>query len=308
MFSWDWNGCVLSYPIIFVRSTFCLADYLTFLFIVLTRLQRPDCPDYAMFLLAPTPGHDHFARHFALQGLSAAVARCGNDPGPAGEALRAAAASLLTSPGYVQPLGTEVGHVKEAVCRLVSDLAERSFPQQWPGFMEGVLSAWQNSTDGTAAELAMMVLRNVAEDCTDAQFNSRLSTGRRNDVLRGLRAHVPTLLALTYAYMSHQFQQACAAQTAAAGADGSTDSPAACLLRASLNMVKRFHLWIRPEELLADDHDFTQVCVFDVNPERLRGCCSVFFLSGAMLFQVFLGCGVFTAFFFDAVKLNSLIL
>jgi len=215
-----------------------------------------------MYLLAPSPGHDHFARHFALQGLSAAAARCGNDPGPAGEALRAAAASLLTSPGYVQPLGTEVGHVKEAVCRLVADLAERSFPQQWPGFMEGLLTAWQNSADGTAAELAMMVLRNVAEDCTDAQFNSRLSTGRRNDVLRGLRAHVPNLLALTYAYMSHQFQQACAAQASSSTTSAernSADGPAACLLRASLNMVRRFHLWIRPEELLAEDHDFTQV-------------------------------------------------
>jgi hypothetical protein len=202
-------------------------------------------------LLSPTPGHDDFARHFAVQGLAAAAGRCGADPGPAGDALRAAAASLLTSPGVVKPLGVEAGHVKEAVCRLVADLAERAYPQQWPGFMDGLLAAWQGSADGTAAELAMLVLRNVAEDCTDAQFNSRLSTGRRNDVLRGLVAHVARLLPLTYAYMAHQFAQACAAPL--------TDGAAACLLRASLNMVKRFHLWIRPEELLADDHDFTQV-------------------------------------------------
>ena len=41
---------------------------------------------------------------------------------------------------------------------------EHDSPQQvWPEFMDGLLSAWQGSSDGAAAELCMAVLRNLAE-------------------------------------------------------------------------------------------------------------------------------------------------
>ena len=215
--------------------------------------QRGDCVDYAMFILSNLE-HDDFSRHFALQCLMGASAAVGSDPGPAGAALRARAAELLTN--GVKPIGAEAGHIREGVARLVADLAERSFPQVWPGFLEGVLGAWQGSADGRAAELAMLVLRNVAEDCTDAQFNSRLTTGRRNDILRAMKPSMEGLLALTFAYAGHQFQ-ACAG---AAGA-GAADSAGAVLLRAALGMVRRLALWVRSEQLLTAEHDFVAVCL-----------------------------------------------
>ena len=147
---------------------------------------RADCAEYAFYILSNLE-HDDFARHFALQCLGVAAAALGADPGPGGEALRSRCASLLLGGGGLRPLGAEAGHVREGAARLLADLAERAFPQAWPGFMEGLLGAWQGSADGSGAEIAMMVMRNVAEDCTDAQFNAKLSVGRRNDVLRDMR-------------------------------------------------------------------------------------------------------------------------
>ena len=78
-----------------------------------------------MFMLTtPSPHHDGYARHFALQCLGAAAARVGADPGPAGSNLRATAAALLTGAGP-----GEAAFVKEGIARLVAELAERAFPQ-----------------------------------------------------------------------------------------------------------------------------------------------------------------------------------
>ena len=131
-----------------------------------------------------------------------------------------------------KPVAQETRHVKEAVARLVADVAERSFPQVWPQFLEGLLAAWQGSADGTSAELCMMVLRNLAEDCTDSNFNSRLSAGRRNDILRGITTNLEPLLALTYAYMGQQFQA-----FTQAGATADAQTVPAILLRSALGMV-----------------------------------------------------------------------
>ena len=227
---------------------------------------RPDAIEYAFFLLDPASPHDDFCRHFALQCLEAAAASCGADPGPRGESLRTRAFDLLHN--GVKPLGTEAGHIREAVARLVANLAERAYPQVWPGFFEGLLATWQGSADGNAADLAMLVLRNVAEDCTDAQFNARLSVGRRNDILRAMRPHVPALLALTFAFMAHHFGAAAATVAASGGAgDGGVSG---ALVNSALAMVRRFALWIRYEELLAPDHDFVAVCVHCVPHSCLR--------------------------------------
>ena len=123
--------------------------------------QRPDSGDYAMFILGnlQDPEHNDSARLFALQCLEEAAKTHGADPGPVGEALRGRAATLLTQ--GTRPIGLEAQHIKEAVARLVSNIAERSFPQVWPQFLEGIVGAWQSSTDGTSAELCMMVFETL---------------------------------------------------------------------------------------------------------------------------------------------------
>ena len=225
--------------------------------------QRPDSADYAMYILGnlQQPEHDDHARNFALQCLEHLAKSRAADPGPAGEVLRGQAGMLLTQ--GTRPAGRETRHMKEAVARLVANVAEHSYPQVWPQFLEGLMAAWQGSVDGTSAELCMMVIRNLAEDCTDSNFNSKLSAGRRNDVLKGITNNLEPLLALTYAYMGQQFQSygARIINSQPNEAVQQAAHVAGILLRAALGMVRRLVLWVRLDQLLTPQHDFVIVCL-----------------------------------------------
>lgn len=60
--------------------------------------------EYAMFILkTPSPDHNQFTKHFALQCLEVVVCRAGADVGPEGQALRNNVVSLITDPGIAAP-------------------------------------------------------------------------------------------------------------------------------------------------------------------------------------------------------------
>ena len=72
------------------------------------------------------------------------------------------------------------------------------FPQRWETFCSdvftpisaGTTGLWYNADSGEPPHLGvsivLQVLRLIAEDCTDADFNAKISTQRRNDILIGL--------------------------------------------------------------------------------------------------------------------------
>lgn len=165
--------------------------------------------------------------------------------------------------------------MKEAIASLISDLAERSYPNLWPEFIDGVINIWSNSVDGTNAEICMFVLRNIAEDCTDACFNSRLTTSRRNEILRAIKPHIPNILNITYSFMSIQYQILIENDLSSSGGVGNETSSnelnqsendikrttAVLLLKGCFQMLKRYTLWIRVDQLIKPEHDFTIVCL-----------------------------------------------
>ena len=226
--------------------------------------RREDVVDYAMYVMSnpQIQHHDAFSRHFALQCLIGSAKAYGAEgqASPRAVALRSHAATLLTS--GTLPLDKEAFHVKEGVAQLVADLAERAFPEDWPDFLDGLLSSWQGSGE-TAAELCMMALRNMAEDCTDSNFNARLSTKRRSSILRAVNIRLEQLLLMTFQYFELQFGNYQQAQTALAGGGGMDVKEAlvraTMLLRANLAMLRRFLLWIRHQDLLTPAHDFVAV-------------------------------------------------
>ena len=104
----------------------------------------------------------------------------------------------------------------------------------------------------------MMTLRNLAEDCTDSNFNAKLTALRRNGIMKAASVHNDSMLNLTFSYMGLHFQTYRQAndEMAGAAAAGMTMSPqyqeatvraqrAGLLLRAGLSMLRRFVLWIR---------------------------------------------------------------
>ena len=141
------------------------------------------------------PEHNDSARLFALQCLEESAKTHGADPGPVMR--RYAGVRRRSDARYASNRARSPAHV-EAVARLVSNIAERSFPQYVT--FGGYCGRMAEPTDGTSAELCMMVLKTLQRT---AQI--RISTrSSRPDVAttsseRSQRARAS--LAVTYAYM-----------------------------------------------------------------------------------------------------------
>ena len=53
---------------------------------------------------------------------------------------------------------------------------------------------------------ALTALRNVAEDCVDSDFNARLPTNRRTDILRQLNMELPEVLPRLFQVMARTYE------------------------------------------------------------------------------------------------------
>ena len=92
-----------------------------------------------------------------------------------------------------------------------------------------------------------MALRNIAEDCADSDFNSRLPTKRRAEILQSLNTALPTLLPRLYAFMSKTFE---ARQGNPLAGD---------VLRAALQLIKRMLQWIALDTMFQPEWNFMGV-------------------------------------------------
>lgn len=93
------------------------------------------------------------------------------------------------------------------IAALLEDLMIRDFPQRWPTLMNEMLvppsagGLW--CPPETGVRMVLEIFRLVAEDCTDADFNSKISTKRRNDVLIGLNETSKDFLPLLFRLLEH---------------------------------------------------------------------------------------------------------
>mmetsp|Transcript_6441 Transcript_6441/g.14539 ORF Transcript_6441/g.14539 Transcript_6441/m.14539 type:complete len:1077 (-) Transcript_6441:1834-5064(-) len=102
------------------------------------------------------------------------------------------------------------------IAALLADLALREFPQRWQTFVSDLFSPVSNGgmwceagadTGGNAAgiKICLECLKLVTEDCTDSDYNARISTTRRNDILLGLNEMSTRLLPLLFELLSKQY-------------------------------------------------------------------------------------------------------
>lgn len=102
------------------------------------------------------------------------------------------------------------------IASLLADLALREFPQRWQTFVSDLFSPvstggmWCESgavVGGNTAGLKICLecLKLVTEDCTDSDYNARISTTRRNDILLGLNEMSTQLLPLIFELLSKQY-------------------------------------------------------------------------------------------------------
>ncbi|KAG7369890.1 Exportin 1-like protein [Nitzschia inconspicua] len=101
-----------------------------------------------------------------------------------------------------QPVST-TNPLANKLASLLADLVVRDFPQRWTTCISDLFShLWMHPNDGGGVQMGnrmcLQILQLVAEDCTDSDFNSKISTKRRNDILLGLNEVAEQFLPLLF--------------------------------------------------------------------------------------------------------------
>ena len=208
--------------------------------------QEESACQYAFYILnTQSPEHTDTVRYFALHCVEKSVEWHWKDwPLERRLALRQGVCQLVV--GGTRPLMEERSFIKEKLANLLADLVERDFPQRWTTLVDDLLAA--AAMGPTQSELALRTLTCVAEDCTSADYNAKVSTSRRNDVLRGLNALMDDqILPWLYGLMSD--------------AHGSRYGGFAVLLSQGLRMLAQLVQWVPREKLGAQGRDFVDVCL-----------------------------------------------
>eukprot|EP00752_Nemacystus_decipiens_P008991 g8026.t1 len=251
---------------------------------------RADGMPYALYILqTPSPRHTDQVRHFALHSLehmlkvrwlpendtpkpkgtpgpsngAGATVGVGADPGQAPQLTLAEKQHLKDAMLQVMARGTrdvaqEAQFIKIKVADLVAQMAERDYPNRWEGFLEQMMQAW--AVGPVQAELAMMVLARLIEDCHDVDFRSEIDFSRRDPILRGLNDFLPRLVPTLYNFLVQQWMGYKAAVAAAGGA--STTAAAgvgvveAALMNRALNLLSKILPWAGEKSMGEEPNDF----------------------------------------------------
>lgn len=95
--------------------------------------------------------------------------------------------SALTAARMEAPkLRTDSSVLSNKLASLLAALVVRDFPQRWTTCIEDLFFMWNADLPQMGNKMCLEVLKLVAEDCTDSDFNAKISTQRRNDILLGL--------------------------------------------------------------------------------------------------------------------------
>ncbi|GAX13879.1 hypothetical protein FisN_5Lh226 [Fistulifera solaris] len=97
---------------------------------------------------------------------------------------------------------------------IIESIAIRDFPQRWTTFIADIFAPYSQgglwydevspeSGRNAGIKICLECLQLLAEDCTDSDFNAKVPTTRRNDILKGLNEVVGSFLPLLYQLLEH---------------------------------------------------------------------------------------------------------
>ena len=133
---------------------------------------------------------------------------------------------------------------------ILCNIAERQYPQQWPSFLDDVLSLWENTSQPAQREICVMTLEFLIQDCVDGDFNTSLPSLRRQDILTGLRERLSALLRTTYGFLVQ-----CATQLQNRFGHVNEAQECKALGVATLRLVTALASFAKSSELCAAPHD-----------------------------------------------------
>ncbi|KAG5177597.1 armadillo-type protein [Tribonema minus] len=251
---------------------------------------RNDCIEYALYMLCtPLPEHNDTVRFFAVHCIETYIKSDWSSMTEEQQArCRSASVDLIRS--GTRDLLSEASFVKEKVAALAAEVAERDYPEKWPTFVQDMVMAVRIGP--TQAELALMALTGVIQDCQDSDFQSRLASKRRNDITQALNTALPDLLRMLQAFMSHHYAQL---RTLSGQGGAAAASPALAMnvvvLNRALVLLQNLVPWTPVDELASSQHDFVgDLLALIAEPHTMfeaLGCMKVICYSKGLTLQLF---------------------
>eukprot|EP00611_Tribonema_gayanum_P015397 TRINITY_DN2722_c0_g1_i2.p1 TRINITY_DN2722_c0_g1~~TRINITY_DN2722_c0_g1_i2.p1 ORF type:complete len:1027 (-),score=317.33 TRINITY_DN2722_c0_g1_i2:1457-4537(-) len=251
---------------------------------------RNDCIEYALYMLCtPLPEHNDTVRFFAVHCIEQYIKSDWSSMTEEQQArCRSASVDLIRS--GTRDLLSEASFVKEKVAALAAEVAERDYPEKWPTFVQDMVMAVRIGP--TQAELALMALTGVIQDCQDSDFQSRLASKRRNDITQALNTALPDLLRMLQAFMSHHYAQL---RTLSGQGGAAATSPALAMnvvvLNRALVLLQNLVPWTPVDQLASSEHDFVgDLLTLIAEPHTMfeaLGCMKVICYSKGLTLQLF---------------------
>lgn len=66
--------------------------------------------------------------------------------------------------------------VSSKIAAVIADIAVREFPQRWTNFVTDLMNGiWGENSTGMGVKICLECLKLITEDCTDSDFNSKVS-------------------------------------------------------------------------------------------------------------------------------------
>mmetsp|Transcript_14022 Transcript_14022/g.20972 ORF Transcript_14022/g.20972 Transcript_14022/m.20972 type:complete len:1286 (+) Transcript_14022:53-3910(+) len=218
-------------------------------------ITRSDCVEYLYYILTTQhPAHTPTAQFLCLKLIEDWVINRWNSIGIDERVrIRVSVLELLDN----IPIYDNSSPVRTRLAKIIVEIAEREYPQQWPSFLDDIVSQHWSQDHVSKSKVCMMVFEFLAEDCVDPDFNSSLPSKRRDEIITGLQGGMHDLLVFAFTWLCKVVQ---------APPSGGGQNTVETLIAPALQMLSKLVLIAKPDLLCEEPHDFTQIAVHLLSP------------------------------------------
>lgn len=188
--------------------------------------------------------HSDPVRHYALQVLENVLKTQWNADAfgaEAKEAFKATVLELLAN--GTRGILDEPAYVKQKLVSVAAEAVKREWPQRWPSLLGDLFDI--AGAGPAQAELVVLLLRDVCEDCVLSDFNASIPVARRNEILQALNSVLGEISSFFVSVLENSYK---AYREAAGSPDAATN---VALLNSAMRAVGAFVPW-PPVEFLRD--------------------------------------------------------
>lgn len=161
----------------------------------------PELGIQCAILLSTKQPTDTIVRHYGLKLLEDIIKIKWNDMTPQ-QKLGVKESAIAIMQNGIQDILKEPNHIKDAIARIIVEIAKREWPQQWPSFLSELESL--SSKGDAQTELVMFVLLRLVEDV--AVLQTLEQTQRRKEIYQALTLHMETIFRFLLTLLERHYQ------------------------------------------------------------------------------------------------------